>query len=96
MQRTAPHGAPSSFLLYPQQAANCARTPAISIVASSPMATPSKPWASRAPAAVPSPANIRQGLPAIGEVSLDGHGKLGFVIIGSQNVRIELHVQQSG
>ena len=33
MQRTAPHGAPSSFLLYPRQAANCARTPAISIVA---------------------------------------------------------------
>ena len=64
MQRTAPHGAPSSFLLYPRQAASCARTPAISIVASSPIATPSKPWANRAPAAAPSPANIRQGLPA--------------------------------
>lgn len=33
---------------------------------------------------------------AIGEVSLDGHGKLGFVIICFQNVRIELHIQQSG
>ena len=48
MQRTAPPWGAVLFFLYPRQAASCARTPVISIVASSPMATPSKPWASRA------------------------------------------------